>query len=105
MRAAEAWLIADEERLCEFLRVERHHLRGLPEQHDDPKRALVDLARHSKSRAIVADMVPAPKTSARVGPAYSDYIIRFARELWRPEVAETHSDSLARCIKRLKEWV
>ena len=104
VRAAEAWLLADEESLCRFLGVERHDLRQSPESIENPKLALVNLARKSRDRAIVRDMVAPEGTRRIVGRGYSARILEYVREQWRPGVAATRSDSLRRCIEVLKQW-
>lgn len=103
VRAVEAWLLADVERLARFLGVSESRCPPDPDALDNPKRTLVDLARHAR-RAIREDMVPAPGTSIAVGPGYTGRIIEFAAAHWRPVVAARHSDSLARCLRALREW-
>jgi hypothetical protein len=102
VRAAEAWLLADRERIAPFLGIPRERVSAAPESLDDPKQAVVNLARRSRFRAIRADMVPATGTSARVGPGYTSRIVEFARDHWRPKVAARHSPSLAACVRSLE---
>jgi len=104
IRASEAWLLADRERISEFLSVPAGRIPGNPDNLQDPKREVVDLSRRSRRRAIREDMVPAPGTSSRVGPAYTARIIEFATTLWRPRVAAANSTSLSRCIAALERW-
>jgi hypothetical protein len=40
-----------------------------------------------------------------VGPAYSSRLIEFARTRWDPEAAATNSDSLHRCIQKLRQMI
>lgn len=105
VRAVEAWLLADAEALAEFLGVALSRVPGNPEGLDDPKRALVDLARRSRRRAIVAAMVPREGSGRPVGPAYTSRMIEFASKHWRPEVAANNADSLARAIRCLRRLV
>lgn len=102
VRASESWLLADRDRMAEFLSVPAYRIPADPDAIDNPKLHLVNLARKSRRRAIREDMVPAPGTTARVGPGYSARIIEFASEIWRPEVARAASPSLARCIAALQ---
>jgi hypothetical protein len=99
----EAWLLADGENLCDYLRVATKHLPINPEAVADPKQALVNLSRHSKKRAIVNDMVPEPGVSASVGPGYVSRVSEFARTYWRPAIARANSPSLDRCLTRAAE--
>lgn len=100
VRETEAWLMADCERLAQFLGVRRSWIPGDPEAVDDPKTTLVDLARRSRRRDIREDMVPRAGSGRSVGPAYNSRLIEFATDRlrgWRPDVAAAGADSLARC--------
>lgn len=108
VRAIEAWLLADPERLGRFLGVPQTSIPVYPETLGDPKRDLVDLARQSKRLHIREDMVPRPGSGRSVGPAYTSRLIEFVldhRAGWRPEVAAGYADSLARCLKCIRELV
>lgn len=96
VRAIEAWLLADAEMIAEFLQVRRALVPTTPEALDDPKGALVNLARQSRSRAIRADMVPAQGTTGRVGSGYASRVSEFADTTWRPEVAASPQPKFAK---------
>ncbi len=109
VRAIEAWLLADRERISAFLGVP---MAGIPlntEEVEDPKGAVVDLARQSRKREIREDMVPRPESGRGVGPAYTSRLIEFVSHRqagWRPAAAAKSSDSLRRCLaclRRLKK--
>jgi hypothetical protein len=102
VRATEAWLMADRQRLARFLGVPEARVSAAPEALTDPKRTLVDLARRSRFRAVRDDMVPARATSAQVGPGYTSRITEFVQEYWRPAVAARLSPSLAGCLGSLR---
>lgn len=102
VRGLESWLLADREEISRFLSVSINRIPGACDELNDPKRALVEIAKHSRLRDIREDMVPPLGTSARVGPAYASRVIEFAREHWRPRVAARRSESLRRCIAALK---
>lgn len=105
VRAIEAWLLADRERLAGFLRVPATRLPLDPDAVPDPKRLLVDLARRSRRRDIREDMVPRAGSGRPVGAAYASRLMEFAATVWRPEVAAGCSDSLRRCRDRIAELV
>lgn len=105
VRAAEAWLLADHDRIAGFLCVPSTAITFQPESLADPKGELVRIAAKSRSRAIREDMAPAPGRSARVGPGYTNRIIEFARDHWRPKTAARRSPSLAGCIRSLERLV
>lgn len=105
VRAIEAWLLADRERLAEFLRIRANSIPRQPETHENPKRLLVDLARSSRRPAIRDEMVPREGSGRPVGPAYTSRVIEYARNRWRPEVAAVRADSLRRAIECLTRLV
>jgi len=90
VRAVEAWLLADAERLAKFLGVA-------------PSKMPADLARGSRRRDIREDMVPRPGSGRPVGPAYASRLIEFASKHWRPDIAGRHADSLKRAIRCIKQ--
>ncbi|RMG55932.1 MAG: hypothetical protein D6723_01570, partial [Acidobacteria bacterium] len=101
VRAVEAWLLADRQHIARFLGVSKTRIPQNPEAVDDPKDAMVDLARHSRRRNVREDMVPRPGSGRKVGPAYTSRLIEFVEDTangWRPAVAAATSDSLKRCI-------
>ena len=84
VRAVEAWLMADAERLAGYLSVPRGRVPGTPENLDDPKGAMVGLARRSRRRDIREDMVPREGSGRRIGQAYPGRLIEYAATEWRP---------------------
>lgn len=103
VREVESWLLADRGRLAKFLGVPTSRVPTTPEAIEDPKRTVIELAARSRRRDIREDMVPRPGSGRRVGPAYESRLIEFVGSLWQPEVAARFSDSLRRCLIRLKE--
>jgi hypothetical protein len=101
VRAVEAWLLADYETLARFLRVSGANLPREPEILPDPKRALIDIARRSRTRAIREDMAPRSGSGRAVGPAYTSRMIEYIQTEWRPVAAAQRSESLQRAIARL----
>jgi len=104
VRALEAWLLADAERLATFLGISAATIPLHPDAQPDPKATLVQLAARSPRRLIREDMVPRQGSGARVGPGYVGRIQEFVtgtQHRWRPEVAASRSDSLRRCIAAL----
>ena len=104
VREVEAWLLADAERLADFLGVPRSRVPAQPESLNDPKEILVNLARTSRRRDIREDLVPRPEGGRQVGPAYSSRLIEFVSGRWRPEIAARRAESLRRaiaCLTRL----
>ena len=108
VREVEAWLLADSERLARFLGVRRSSVPKDPENLDDAKGAMIEIARSSRRQRIVKDMVPRSGSRRKIGPAYNSRLIQFVTgpaNTWRPDVAAKSADSLNRCILRLEQLV
>jgi hypothetical protein len=106
VRSIEAWLLADSERIADFLAVPRIRVPPDPDALDDPKRALVDLARRSRRRALREELVPREGSGRSVGPLYTTRMIEFVQNQaagWRVDHALGISDSLNRCFERLRQ--
>lgn len=101
--AIESWLLADAEMLAKYLGVSQSRIPMNPDDLDDPKGSLINVARMSRRRALVDDLVPVSGHSGRVGRGYTFRITEFASLHWRPGVARQHSESLKRCMARVRE--
>ena len=94
VREVEAWLLADRERFASFFRVRLLHIPAAPEVLNDPKEAVIEVSRKSRSRDIRLDMVPRPGSGRTIGPAYVSRLIEFVSDRqrgWRPERAAQSS--------------
>jgi len=108
VRAVETWLLADRQRFAQFLSIPASRIPPDLEAVDDPKLLLVNLARHSRKRAMREDMVPRQRSGRKVGPAYASRLMEFVEDAttgWRPDVAAAESDSLKRCLHCLYRLV
>lgn len=103
VRELEAWLLADRERAASWLGVSVGLVPRNPESELDPKSTLMNLARRSKHRRIVEDLIPPAGSTSIVGRGYRGQVQGFAADRWRPAVAARSSDSLARCLRALAE--
>jgi len=101
IRAIEAWLMADREKMASFLAVAPSRLNHNVDLDPNPKETLINIARTSRSRSIREDLVPRQMSGARVGPLYVPRLKDFVDNYWRPDVAAHESDSLRRCILAL----
>jgi hypothetical protein len=107
VRSIEAWLLADGDRIAAFLGVHPAHVPHDPDTLADPKRALVDLARRSRRRALRDEIVPRDGSGRSVGPLYTTRMIEFIQDEatgWRVDHALGVSDSLNRCVERLRRF-
>jgi hypothetical protein len=106
VRAVEAWLLADRERVAQLLGMRTALLPAHPDSLDDPKRELVNLARRTRRRAIRDDLVPRDGSGRLVGPLYTTRMIEFVEDAasgWRPDEAIRNSESLSRSVQRLHD--
>ena len=105
VRAVEAWLLADRERLAQLLGVSVARLPTNPDCLDDPKRELINLARRSRRHAVRDELVPRQGSGRSVGPLYTTRMIEFLQDEttgWRLDQALRVSESLERCVLRLR---
>lgn len=105
VREIEAWLMADAETLSGYMGIPQGRVPAAPEVLDDPKGAMVALARRSRRRDVREDMVPGNGSGRRVGPGYTRRLVDYAVTAWRPDVAARRSESLRRAIACLRRLV
>lgn len=98
VRAIEAWLLADHANMSRFIGVPVSAMPAQPDALDAPKAALLDIARHSRSRRVLADLVPPRRSGRSVAPGYNARLSQFVFNRWHPAQAALRSDSLKRCI-------
>ena len=104
-RMLESWLLADREGISAFLRVPTARVPVNPDQRPHPKQDLVNLARLSRKRDIVADLVPREGSEGVVGRGYTSQMTEFIRSTWRPVEASANSDSLRRAVAAIQAVV
>lgn len=103
VRETESWLLADREGLARFLGVSPSRISDRPDDLDDPKQTLVNVARASKKKAITQTLVPKEGDSASVGPLYETALIEFSSKHWDLVRASKRSPSLARARRALRD--
>lgn len=104
VREVESWLLADRGRISDFLGVPKSRIPANIDSEKNPKQFLVNLARKSRFSKIIKAIVPPANSTARIGVDYNHSLIWFVREKWRAEDAARNSESLRRCITRLKSF-
>lgn len=102
VREVESWILADRENIASFLKISITRVPSRPEEIPDPKRALVNLARKSKSVRLRSALIPDKKSTAQVGKLYTSEMTRFIENRWEIESARRNAPSLDRCLKKLK---
>jgi len=104
VRAVESWLLAERDEMARFLAVSKQKIPLYPENEDKPKRILINIARHSRSKTIRTDIVPRDGSTAIQGPGYTTRLIEFTIKCWNPERAASNAPSLRRSINSLLQW-
>lgn len=99
----ESWLLADRKGIAKFLGVPVAKIPDSVEEIEQPKIALVNVARKSRSRKVVELLVPENGLSVSVGRQYVSEMIRFATDIWDVDAARAQSASLDACVNRLTE--
>lgn len=97
--------MADRGPLARYLSISQGKIPAKPEEVDNPKRAIVDLARQSRSSAVKNDIVPLEYSGRFVGPGYTAAMIEFVQDKWCPVRASQAAPSLARALARCRALV
>jgi len=105
VREVEAWLLADRQGFASFAAIPVVKLPLAPDEIKDPKQALLNLVRRSRSRRLAEEIVPGTGSKAPVGPLYNERLIGFVREHWVLQRAVSHSPSLQRTLARLAQFL
>jgi hypothetical protein len=105
VRTVEAWLLADAEGLAEQLQVACVKVPAKPELLEQPKQALVNLARASRKHRIRDEIAPGPDSRSKVGPYYNARLCDFVSQRWSPRRAAEQAPSLAKAMRRLDEFL
>ena len=100
----ESWVLADRQRAASMLGVPVDRIPANTDRIGHPKQHIVNLARRSRFTDVRQELVPAPRSTAVVGPAYNPRIVAFITESWNPIAGAPVSESLARAIDRISRW-
>jgi len=97
----ESWILADRGGFSSFLGVAK---RLIPQNVDvivDPKKLVVNLARRCRRRSLREALVPAPASTAKVGPGYNGQLSSFVDSTWNISEASQNSPSLRRAVNAI----
>lgn len=100
----ESWVMADRNAIADFLSVPAAKFPNDMDSLKDPKQYLLNIARKSRLRKLVSDIVPKPGSTAKVGPNYNARISDFIRNKWNVKEAIKHSKSLFRAFHHLEKF-
>ena len=101
VREIEAWLLASGPQLATFLQISEARIPRLPDERADPKRALEQIARASRSRQMRAALSPGIGPGA-IGSGYNFRMMEFVSTTWNLAEARSNSPSLERCVRALE---
>ena len=101
VRMVEAWLLADRENFARFMGVAISKIPAYPEQEENPKRTVVNIARQSPKRNIKQNIIPPPNSTSMVGKAYVDELAKYVVQSWNLDNAASNSPSLQRAIRAI----
>lgn len=98
VRMIESWVMADRESFAMQLGVRLAKVPAYPDLLDHPKRTVVELARHSRKKAVKQALVPTG--ASLVGAEYTSFMARYVESKWELDRARVNSPSLERaCIR------
>lgn len=101
---AESWVMADRERFATWLGVGGGSIPVAPDAVEMPKEKLLQLASNAKNRDVRDGLLPKRGAPSPVGLEYNDHLCAFVSAHWRIDIAAQSSPSLARAIRRLREF-
>jgi hypothetical protein len=97
----ESWLLADRGNLAAFLSVPENVVPAVRDDTQNTKELLLQIARRSRNREMVHDLVPQQGFTSVVGPAYNLRLSEFIQRQWDVRSAAAGNDSLARACRRV----
>ena len=100
VREIEAWLLADREGIADFLGVRLNSITYHPEDLDDPKQELINLALTGR-KSIKEELVPPQSSTATIGPGYNQELTKYIQSCWNTEKARECSESLSLTIEKI----
>lgn len=98
VREIESWILADRSNISSFLGIRKPLIPHHPEDIEDPKSTLVELARSSPKEGLKNAIVPRSDAINDEGISYTGRLQKFVRNQWTPAAAAENSTSLQRCI-------
>jgi hypothetical protein len=105
VREIESWILADRTNISRFLGLRKALIPHYPEQLEDPKATLVELADSSQRQGLRSAIVPDDPTMNDEGPAYTIRMQRFVRNQWSVRDAMENAPSLHRCVQAVQRVV
>lgn len=104
VREVESWLLAHRDALSKYLGIRREQIPLEVDNIINPKQLLIKLARKSRYRNKREAIVPAPGSTAKVGPNYNGCLISFVTKNWNVPVAMRFSPSLKGTVSAVNNF-
>ncbi|MBN1830100.1 MAG: hypothetical protein JW884_13295 [Deltaproteobacteria bacterium] len=104
VREVESWIMAHRKAFAAFLGIGINLVPTNPDELADPKRTLLDLAARSRKRELREAIVPAPKSTAKVGPDYNGRLGEFVMMNWDVCEAAQNSLSLGKAFRAIASF-
>ncbi len=104
VREVEAWLLADRRGFSDFLKLSEKQIPVNADDITDPKQMIVNLAKKCRVRELANAIAPRSGSTSKVGPDYNGKLSYFTLNLWDIDRALMNSQSLARCVRVIKEF-
>ncbi|CAJ0708618.1 hypothetical protein LMG19089_04715 [Ralstonia edaphis] len=105
IREVESWLLADSRAISRYLQVPENKIPPAPEEAQDPKQVLINLARRSRSRIIREEIPSQDDSKSQQGVLYNQHMTAFVNAEWEIERAMERSPSLKRIALRLEQFI
>lgn len=101
IKEVEAWLLASRQTFSDFIGVGLNKIPQNVEDIVDPKSSLFNLVKKSPRRDLRDDILPVPKSGAKIGKGYNHALTKYVTNYWDIEEAQKYSPSLSRAIKKI----
>jgi len=103
-RSVESWLLAHRSACAKFLGISEKNIPAKPDELNQPKDVLIQLAAQSPRKTLREAIVPQQGSTARIGPDYNGRLSAFIHENWKVKEAVKHSPSLLRAFEAITSF-
>ena len=104
VREVESWLLAHRKAFAGFLGIRKSLIPSHPDELEDPKRVLIEMTARSRKRQLRESIIPAPGSTAKIGPDYNGALISFVQNRWDVQEAAMRSPSLSRAFDAVRTF-
>jgi hypothetical protein len=104
VREVESWVMAHRTAFSALLGIRTDLIPSDTDSLADPKKTLLDLCAKSRKRYLREAIVPAPKSTAKVGPDYNGRLGEFVMMNWDVREAAKNSLSLMKAFRAITSF-